>query len=83
MTKPLTVSVTRKDIERGKKCRTDCCPIALAIRKIPGWERATVATFIKNNHIGYLAPEEAQDFMADFDAGLPVKPFKFKLWVGA
>ena len=68
-----------KDIKKATKGVTKC-PIARAFQR-KGYTGVSVASDcvlgIKDSRwIKVLLPPHAQQFIKDFDAGLPVKPFK-------
>lgn len=96
--KTITVTVTEDHIEaaRNQKAQTSrvdayiptrCCPIARALREIPGLEAASVscrhfapsqvAGIIHEAPDAILLPEEARQFVEQFDSMLPVQPFAF------
>ena len=42
----IRVTVTQEDIDNGKQNNTMACPVALALRRVKGFERAAVASRI-------------------------------------
>lgn len=87
--KTLTVEVTQDDIAAGKPEEALSCPIALAVCRQLGVNaelNADVGTvdvennlWIHDEDISYVypLPDEARDFIANFDIDGPVDPFKF------
>jgi hypothetical protein len=76
--KTLTVNVTREDIDRGAPGFNSLCPIALAVNR-RGFECRVF--YPGEADIGgreYRLSPAAVRFVADFDAGRPVKPIKFR-----
>jgi len=74
------IKVTQECIDNGLPDEPRACPIALALNKqtgnkwsVGGW----FATVGKRIYIDF--PDEAIEFIHDFDMGDDVKPFTFKL----
>ena len=76
------ITVTRRDIERGKKGSPNSCPVALAVKRLGhknvgvglcsiSWSGMPVA----------IMSMTAQYFIERFDSGKPVKPFSFTVSV--
>lgn len=79
----IRVNVTQRDIERGVADAVGSCPIARALRRHAGWERAFVTSnraYVPNGQTARL-PSIAASFTARFDYGYEVKPFSFTLRV--
>lgn len=87
MKNPLIVSVTQADIDAAQPHSSQACAIARALRRDYGYvsvgpKTCTVATTVLNWTLGegttnYMLPPNAQEFISDFDSGLPVGPFTF------
>jgi hypothetical protein len=83
MTDPIEITVLPSDIAAGVKEDCHNCPIALAVKRaFPAATHVTVdGQCIDFNHGKqhfYWASSDAIDeFIADFDEGVVVKPFKF------
>lgn len=85
----IKVTVTSDDIKKGKPRNEDCCPIALATnRAFDGMLEGSLSvcqSFVALRVTGEpierteQLPGEAVAFIRDFDAGIEVKPFEFKL----
>jgi len=86
--KDLEIAVNQVDIENGVRCDTGKCPIALAFKRaVPGalglqvWDDDEAVSW--SDETGKLwsaeLPEEAQDFVINFDAEDPVEPLSFVL----
>jgi hypothetical protein len=81
------IPVTQLDIDLSRKLlkntpfHGDHCPIALAIRAaFPGSEaRVDADSMVLYDGISIDLPLEAETFIDDFDNGLSVKPFTFKV----
>ena len=80
----IKVRVTAQHIAFGKKANYDSCPVALALAEAVGATPTTtgVATTIDlPGHRDLPLPERVSQWVSDFDAGKPVKPFTFTLRV--
>lgn len=80
--KPFKVVVKKKHIKRGVRECTNQCPIALAIREYKHTSLDNISVDDKEAEVNgnyYKLPDEASDFVCDFDSNLPVKPFSFTL----
>jgi hypothetical protein len=84
MNPPSVIRVTADHIANGKRGRTDRCPIALAIRT--QWPDVAVDVHPREaaaqdtvSFLRYRAmlPDEARDFVAEYDDGGDVDPFEF------
>jgi hypothetical protein len=83
----VTVTVTREHIDRGAERTCDRCPVALAIMAaVPGLSFVEVMSpelgyallFGMDSDVGDMdLPGSAKQFIRDFDAGRPVRPFTF------
>ena len=79
----LAVEVDDADIAPGTRYSSFNCPIALAIRRMPGVTSARVThrhaavKFTDAATVQYLLPASARRFINYFDNGLPVRPFAF------
>ena len=79
----MIISVTQEDIDKGVLSSIDDCAIAIALRrKVGGYGIAKSYVFTALGSVVRL-PNNARRFIAKFDAGLPVKPFNFRLNVEA
>ena len=75
-----TIHVMRSDIKKGIRDRCMRCPIALAMKR--HWSMPSVYRDICFPETDEVAlPAEARLFIEHFDAGKPVKPFRFTLEV--
>jgi hypothetical protein len=90
----MKIQVTQDHINAGKKEDCQKCPIALAIAEaIPNIHVSVFGklssvcnapaefrqAYIRLDGIGYRLPQEASDFIDDFDYSREVRPFEFKL----
>lgn len=67
----MTITITRRDIQRGKRGSATDCPVALALRRVLNvpvevWSDRVVAHEPDGRRV-YLLPTEAQDFIRRFD----------------
>jgi hypothetical protein len=84
MTAPATlaVEVTADDIANGEPQKNCLCPVALAIKRLPGVTDAWVefdfaAVTFEDGERNYALPPEADAFIHAFDGGEPVGPLAF------
>ena len=89
-TAEVRISVTQEDIDAGEQFLCNACPIARAIvRQFPeaAWVDADGTSILMGLRRGSFlrgeTPDEAHDFMCEFDEGGPsaVRPFTFSLWL--
>lgn len=74
----MEVKVTQEHIDKGKQGSSIKCPIAIALEEmghIACVSRLSVLVMNRNFYLPFIASE----FVKDFDAGRPVKPFSFVL----
>ncbi len=80
----IPVSVDQTHINMGVREEPTKCPIAFAIQEAqPHWEHIYVdgaVVFCTREDViyEYLLPQEASDFVQDFDTLVKVFPFKFE-----
>lgn len=83
----MIIHVTQHSIDHGDRGLCSTCPVALEIRKFnPELKVSAVALYLDKQqdflfgeqHIVNL-PIEVQEWIADFDTWIPVKPFSFHL----
>lgn len=76
----ITANITQNDIDEGEEQNCSQCPTALAIRRATGAKRIVVGrTHIYVDDLAYATPDEANVFIARFDHGRSVKPYKLVL----
>lgn len=79
----MLIEVTEADIEMGKQRRVDACPIALALERTSGrrfYVRCDDIVDAEEDKTSFAElPEEAVEFIQDFDEGHEVHPFSFHL----
>jgi hypothetical protein len=76
----ITIDVTADDIANGVRGRCSTCPVALAVRRVPGlekWEVGGMSAFYGAS--SFPLPCAASRFIMDFDGGRPVEPFSFEV----
>lgn len=76
----MKITVTQKDIAKGKRYDCGYCPTALAIQRASKNEDVAVMG-MRCEIDGELfdLPEKAILFIHNFDLGKPVKPFSFEI----
>ena len=77
------VEVTAKDINKGRVCNGQYCPVALAVGRTGRFILGKI--FVANTRVyagdaKYSLPKKAIAFIEKFDEGRPVKPFSFVLY---
>jgi hypothetical protein len=81
--RPLTIRVTQRHIKKGKSNKPKSCPIALALKERFHRPVKVGADKVEVNYdygqIVYYLPDEATQFVYNFDGGYKVKPFSFQL----
>ena len=81
----MIIDVTYFDILRGKRTKTNACPVALAIKRAvnPLWRVSVIPTNVHFYHsiseYNRLIPPEVTEFIKAFDAGRLIAPFSFVL----
>ena len=78
----MRVHVLLKDIQNGKTCKHNACPIALAIKRQTKGAVSVVPRFVvmKNGEIKHISlPGKARKFVLAFDQGYDVSPIRFDL----
>lgn len=78
MSNAVLIEVTQDDIYHGEPHCPGACPLALAIRR--HFRGAVVYDMCVIVAFGWVPlPVEAEQFVADFDAGFERMPFSFEL----
>ena len=86
----MEIHVTQRDIDRGAGSYADACPITLAVRRrlvlpwggvITGVDQVTMVR--TTEWVRAPLPQEARDFVKEFDEGSPVQPFTFAITDGS
>jgi hypothetical protein len=83
----MTIEVTEQDILDGCSRSTQNCPIARASKRaglgplvfVNGFSIKTYGARGVKPIARYALPQEACDFVVDYDAGEPVLPFSFEI----
>ncbi len=76
----MKITVTKTHIAKGYRTVPARCPVALALRAAFPEFRVRVGSFsVEIDHLEYSLPTKVCDFIFDFDAKFPVKPFSFVL----
>ena len=78
----MIIKVLKEDIRKGKRQNAQYCPIARAIKRKT--KRGDVMVDSRRVMFGWMTfemPVRAENFIMNFDAGKPVKPFQFELEV--
>ena len=75
----MLIEVTEEDIKKGIPRDDYFCPITLAISRCSDKIPAVYNFWIVIDGKKYPHTKKLIQFIADFDAGKPVKPFRFRL----
>lgn len=79
----MKIIVTQDDIDNGRKGLSFCCPVALALNRhyeISSVSKNGIACGDKNHGAVQIpTPPSVIEFIMNFDADRPVKPFEFDL----
>lgn len=75
------VCVTQEDIDKGIKEDVNNCAVALAVKRLFPEDRNV---YVENPGIDingefYLVPKHIEEFINNFDNGLPVEPVEFDM----
>lgn len=83
------VQVTQEDIDSGDPCNPFSCPLSLAVRRtLTGrWAVTRTNVFLQGTNspyaqykfTNYLLPENAKQFVKDYDEGREVRPIIFTM----
>ena len=81
----ILVRITQNDIDRGARNVADCCPVALALKRmgfgaINVWgDRTSFLDPQADEFLNRSLPQEAKEFVYAFDNKKFVKPTKFHI----
>ncbi len=83
----MTIEVTREDIQHGRRCDPDCCPIGRALSRAGVDHLGVVGStvLVADRHKGARAlrlPGNVKNWIVAFDGAQPVEPITFELPVG-
>lgn len=79
------IAITNEHIRKGKKGKATTCPLALGLSEhfkqniFVGNQGFWTSSLRFNDYISL--PKNAEQFRKDFDAGCPVLPFSFEIWI--
>jgi len=75
------VTVTAKDIVRGRRSIADRCPVALALKRATGrrWEVYFTVLQDVGRRRGIKTPDQVAEFCERYDDGVGMRPFTFEL----
>lgn len=80
----ITITVTQDDIEKGEATNCHYCPIAIAAKR--AFKAYSVSCAVRlliytdeTSYKKYKLPDEALNFIGDFDNGKGVEPFEFEI----
>ena len=78
MLNSITVNISQEDIDKGERGMTGCCPIALAIRRLPNIRSAHVGVqsvqLITTNNERVVMLHDGMGFIWAFDHNVTVAP---------
>jgi hypothetical protein len=82
----LHINVTQQHIDRGKRCNSERCPVALSILEVlpeTSYVSVDVRIYVEPSdtydYIAAESPDEVCRFTSAFDDGKPVSPFSFEV----
>ena len=79
----MKISITREDIEGGRRRDPSGCAVALALKRagVPhfGVTGMLVMVEFAGKHTPIVLPGPVQEWILDFDWGMPVGPLEFEL----
>ena len=80
----MTIRITREDIENGRRCDPDCCPVGRALTRCGIEHFGVVGTgvmLMDERHYTELVPLPiaVKDWILAFDGKRPVEPISFEL----
>jgi hypothetical protein len=80
----MTISITREDIENGRRCDPDCCPVGRALIRCGVDHLGVVGSgvmIMDERHFTEVVPlpEIVIDWILAFDGKRPVEPISFEL----
>lgn len=79
----MEINVTQEHIDKANELlnlmsRSECCPVALAIKEVLGQEWSCGFSVAFKKHVGIIElPLHIKQFIDDFDNHKPVSPTKF------
>ena len=74
-----TISVSKKNIKEGRRKKPYACPIALACKDAGLYDPSVGDYYMVLTGKIVDTPNTVHRFIQNFDAGKPVKPFKFRI----
>ena len=77
----MKITVTRDDIDGGRRRDPNNCAVALALRRsgITHFGVTGMLVCLGPGHTNVLLPGPVQEWIVDFDWGVPVNPIEFEL----
>lgn len=84
MSKRIRINVTKRDLEQGRRFMPGSCPVARAVQRHEGFEKARVGSYSISTGTDGVAidlPGRIANFISDFDQGIAVNPFSFSIEV--
>jgi hypothetical protein len=76
----MLIEVTQADIEAGQPCKIECCPVALAIKRIMKTNSVIVEYHrIMIDGVRYGQQDKVINWMVQFDKGKQVGELKFDI----
>jgi hypothetical protein len=82
----MTIRITREDIENGRRCDPDCCPVGSALSRSGVEHLGVVGTgvmMMDERHYTEVVPLPGvvKDWILAYDGKRPVEPISFELVV--
>lgn len=78
----MKIAVTEADIEEGRPCNPQYCPVALALRRATGSQSVGVfRKYVRVNYVRYDMPDEMAEWIDQFDSldEFPCDPAEFEV----
>jgi len=77
----MKITVTKEDIERGRKRDPNNCAVAMALRRagVSHFGVTGMLVCVAAGPTSVVLPGPVQEWIIDFDRGAPVRPMEFEL----
>jgi hypothetical protein len=80
----MKIEVTQQDIDNGRRCDPDCCPIGRALSRAGVSHYGVVGAAVMIEDAAHTArplplPSEVRNWIVEFDGSRPVEPITFNL----
>ncbi len=80
----MKITVTKQDIENGRRCDPDCCPVGRALSRAGVLHLGVVGAAVMvadgpGHAVSLPLPGAVESWILDFDGSRPVEPMSFEL----